>query len=97
MILFFQNDVFFDLIEWLDVQVVNQYESKIIDNAYSYALLEVKGSGKFKYLPDPSLNFDENLTFQNLGCQLFKWSHDHLLVFDHCKHHILLYSHQQQV
>jgi len=65
------NDVFFDCIEWLDVQVINQYESKIIDNAYSYALLEAKGSGKFK---------DENLTFQNLGCQLFKWSHDHLLV-----------------
>ena len=67
----YQMMFFFDCIEWLDVQVINQYESKIIDNAYSYALLEVKSSGKFK---------DENLTFQNLECQLFKWSHDHLLV-----------------
>ena len=86
--IYLSNDVFFDCIEWLDVQVINQYESKIIDNAYSYALLEVKSSGKFK---------DENLTFKNLACQLFKWSHDHLLVFDHCKHHRLLYSHQRQV
>ena len=69
--IYLSNDVFFDCIEWLDVQVINQYESKIIDNAYSYALLEVKSSGKFK---------DENLTFQNLECQLFKWSHGHLLV-----------------
>ncbi len=70
--IYLSNDVFFECCEWLDVQVLNQYESKNIDNAHSYALLEMKVSGKIK---------DEKLPFKNLGCQLYKWSYDRKLIF----------------
>ncbi len=69
--IYLSADVFLECVEWIDIQVLNQYESKTIDDAYSYALLELKSSGKFK---------EENAPFHNLVCQLYKWSHDHKLV-----------------